>query len=66
MFDPWIGLRKNTQEESMNTETKLGGEFSLSGGSPNPYKMKIGIDSFVASVPDALTGETLSPADRLR
>jgi hypothetical protein len=28
--------------------------------------MKIGIDSFVAAVPDALTGENLGPADRLR
>jgi len=27
--------------------------------------MQIGIDSFVAAVPDALTGENLSPADRL-
>jgi hypothetical protein len=50
----------------MNTETKLGGNFTLPGTSPNPYKMKIGIDSFVSAVPDALTGETLSPADRLR
>ena len=50
----------------MNTETKLGGNFTLPGTSPNPNKMKIGIDSFVAAVPDALTGENLSPADRLR
>src|SRR6266849_3517777 len=28
--------------------------------------MKIGIDSFVAAVPDALTGENLGPADRLK
>ena len=28
--------------------------------------MRIGIDSFVAAVPDALTGENLGPADRLR
>src|ERR1700751_5631890 len=28
--------------------------------------MKIGIDSFVAAVPDALTGENLDPADRLK
>src|ERR1700741_1706974 len=28
--------------------------------------MKIGIDSFVAAVPDALTGEDLGPADRLK
>jgi hypothetical protein len=27
---------------------------------------KIGIDSFVAAVPDALTGENLGPADRLK
>lgn len=27
--------------------------------------MQIGIDSFVAAVPDALTGENLGPADRL-
>ena len=28
--------------------------------------MKIGIDSFVAAVPDALTGENLGSADRLK
>jgi hypothetical protein len=28
--------------------------------------MKIVIDSFVAAVPDALTGENLGPADRLK
>jgi hypothetical protein len=28
--------------------------------------MKIGIDSFVGAVPDALTGENLGPADRLK
>src|ERR1700757_1518555 len=28
--------------------------------------MKIGIDSFVTAVPDALTGENLGPADRLK
>jgi hypothetical protein len=28
--------------------------------------MKIGIDSFVAAVPDVLTGENLDPADRLK
>jgi hypothetical protein len=27
--------------------------------------MQIGIDSFVAAVPDTLTGENLGPADRL-
>jgi hypothetical protein len=27
--------------------------------------MEIGIDSFVAAVPDTLTGENLGPADRL-
>lgn len=27
--------------------------------------MEIGIDSFVAAVPDTLTGENLKPADRL-
>jgi probable LLM family oxidoreductase len=52
----------------MNTETKLGGNFTLPGTSPNLHEIKIGIDSFVAAVPDALTGETqtLSSADRLR
>src|SRR5580704_6333541 len=65
---PGLGGGNNTEEEWMNTETKLGGNFTLPGTSPNLHEIKIGIDSFVAAVPDALTGETqtLSSADRLR
>jgi hypothetical protein len=50
----------------MNAEEKVGSEFTLPDRLPNRERMKIGIDSFVAAVPDALMGENLGPADRLK